>query len=442
MKKLMCKKSIAAMKYQNVLISIILVFLLTSIAAAESGKVVMNDTQEKTYTHVYVFGKADNWATEYDVSFDKIYFDNSSWDHLSALTINLTNLYSFPPRDYQTSFTIRSGGSGGGVVSFSRIDNKVHWAFNDNAVITSSDIVLSYDTNIFTNLNRRNYFVQYYKDCSPDTNEPAFVRVEEGGCYIGSDDDYGGTYDATYEASVSKSSTIPYVVTYSSNSTKTYFNFTYSKPDVLYHVIIQDSSKKPYYDEMGFTSGSTVSVVREYGNGIYFNVTSFKGKNQVITINATEESYQIPSIGAPNITSFSPAASIVKNTVDEKRTFGITTNQTANIVWFLNNALVQTDSSVTRSNYVNASASQGTWIVTSIVNNAKGSAIQTWVWVVEPASTLDILAYYRELGDDPGTVEYADIQKAIDDWISKTAPAGFADPITYQELLSLIYQWV
>ena len=430
------------MKYQNVLYSIVLVFLLTSVAGAESGKVVINDTQEKTYTHVYIFGNNDNWATEYDVLFDKLYFDSSSWDHLSVLTINLTNLYSFPPRDYQTSFTIRSGGSGGGVVSFSRIDNKVHWAFNDNAVITSSDIVLSYDMNIFANLDRINNLVQYYKDCSPDANEPAFVRVEEGGCYIGSDDDYDGTYNATYEASVSKSSTIPYFVTYSSNSTKTYFNFTYSKPDVLYRVIIQDSSRKPYYDEMGFTSGTTVSVVREYGKGIYFNVTSFKGKNQVITINATEESYQIPSIGALNITSFSPAASIVKNTVGEKRTFGITTNQTANNVWSLNNALVQTDSSVNQSYYVNASASQGTWIVTSIVNNAKGSAIQTWVWVVEPASTLDILAYYRELGDDPGTVEYADIQKAIDDWISKTVPAGFADPITYQELLTLIYQWL
>jgi hypothetical protein len=436
----MCKKRNENMNYQKVLYSIILVFLVTSVAGAESGKVVVNDTQEKNYTHVYTFGNGNDWATEYNVLFDKVYFDTSSWDHLAVLTINLTNLYSFPPRDYTTSFTIRSGGSGGGVVSFSRLDNKVHWAFNDNSLITSTDIVLSYDTNIFTDLVRIDNLVQYYKDCSPDANEPAFVRVEEGGCYIGSDDDYGGTYDATYETSVSKSSTIPYIVTYSSNSTKTYFNFTYSKPDVLYHVIIQDSSKKPYYDEMGFTSGSTVSVVREYGKGIYFNVTSFKGKNQVITINATEDSYQIPSIGAPNITSFSPAASTVKNTVGEKRTFGITTDQTANFIWSLNNALVQTDNSVTQANYVNSSPSPGTWIVTSIVNNAKGSAIQTWVWVVEPARTLDILAYYRGLGDDPNKVEYADIQQAIDDWRSKTVPAGFADPITYQELLTLIYQ--
>ncbi|HYN44549.1 MAG TPA: hypothetical protein VER35_00980 [Candidatus Limnocylindrales bacterium] len=328
MKKLMGKKRIAAMKYQNVLYSIILVFLLTSIVAAESGKVVINDTQEINYTRVH---NMMDWATEYNVLFDKLYFDNSSWDHLASLTINLTNLYSFPSKDYQTSFSIRSGGSGGGVVSFSRLDNKVHWAFNDNAVITSTDIVLSYDTNIFTNLNRINNLVQYYNECSPDTNEPAFVRVEEGGCYMGSDDDYGGSYDATYETLVSKSSTIPYGVTYSSNATKTYFNFTYSKPDVLYHVIIQDSLKAPYYDEMGFTSGSTVSVVREYGKGIYFNVTSFKGQNQVITINATEESPQTPS--APNITSFSPATSLVKNTVGEKRIFSITTDQTANIVY-------------------------------------------------------------------------------------------------------------
>lgn len=192
---------------------------------------------------------------------------------------------------------------------------------------------------------------------------------------------------------------------------------------------------------MGFSSGTAVSVVREYGKGIYFNVTSFKGQNQVITINASEES-QNPSIGAPNITSFSPAASTVRNNVGEKRTFGITTDQTANFIWSLNNALVQTDGNVNQSNYVNASASQGTWIVTSIVNNAKGSAIQTWVWIVEPANTLDILAYYRGLGEDPGTVEYADIQKAIDDWISKTAPAGFTDSITYQELLTLIYRWL
>jgi hypothetical protein len=43
----MRKKRIAAMNYQNVLYSIILVFLLTSAAGVESGKVVINDTQEK-----------------------------------------------------------------------------------------------------------------------------------------------------------------------------------------------------------------------------------------------------------------------------------------------------------------------------------------------------------------------------------------------------------
>ena len=113
-------------------------------------------------------------------------------------------------------------------------------------------------------------------------------------------------------------------------------------------------------------------------------------------------------------------------------------------MWSVNSALVQTNTSVTRANYFNDSASQGIWIVTSIVSNANGSAIQTWVWIVEPVSesTLDILAYYRGLGDDPNIVEAADILRATEDWISETIPAGFAASITYQELLTLIGQWV
>ncbi|KPQ41757.1 MAG: hypothetical protein MPEBLZ_03686, partial [Candidatus Methanoperedens nitroreducens] len=63
------------MNYQKVLYSIILVFLVTSVAGAESGKVVVNDTQKKTYTHVYTFGNGNDWATEYNVLFDKLYFD-------------------------------------------------------------------------------------------------------------------------------------------------------------------------------------------------------------------------------------------------------------------------------------------------------------------------------------------------------------------------------
>ncbi|MFZ3168799.1 MAG: hypothetical protein WA130_14385, partial [Candidatus Methanoperedens sp.] len=79
----MYKKRIATMNYQKVLYSIILVFLVASVAGAESGKVVVNDTQEKNYTHVYTFGNGNDWATEYNVLFDKLYFDTSSWDHLA-----------------------------------------------------------------------------------------------------------------------------------------------------------------------------------------------------------------------------------------------------------------------------------------------------------------------------------------------------------------------
>ena len=55
---------------------------------------------------------------------------------------------------------------------------------------------------------------------------------------------------------------------------------------------------------------------------------------------------------------------------------------------------------------------------------------------------IDILAYYRRLGSDPDRVETTDLIKAMDDSSSKTAPSGFARPITIPELSALINEWV
>ena len=56
--------------------------------------------------------------------------------------------------------------------------------------------------------------------------------------------------------------------------------------------------------------------------------------------------------------------------------------------------------------------------------------------------TLDISAYYRRLGSDPGRVETRDVLKAMDDLRSKTPPAGFSRPITILEVSALINEWV
>ena len=84
-------------------------------------------------------------------------------------------------------------------------------------------------------------------------------------------------------------------------------------------------------------------------------------------------------------------------------------------------------------------ATIGTYYINGTISNSSGViAIVGGNNII----TLDILAYYRGLGSDPDIVETTDLLKAMDDWRSKTVPAGFERPITNQELSALINEWV
>ncbi len=54
---------------------------------------------------------------------------------------------------------------------------------------------------------------------------------------------------------------------------------------------------------------------------------------------------------------------------------------------------------------------------------------------------LDILEYYRKMGDDPNKVETTDLLKAMNDWRNGITPPEFAHPITNEELEELIEEW-
>ncbi len=84
------------------------------------------------------------------------------------------------------------------------------------------------------------------------------------------------------------------------------------------------------------------------------------------------------------------------------------------------------------------SASIGTYYINGTISNSSGV-----IAIVggDKIITLDIIAYYRRLGDDPDRVETMDLLKAMDDWRSGTKPVGFAHQITKQELLDLISEW-
>jgi len=83
-------------------------------------------------------------------------------------------------------------------------------------------------------------------------------------------------------------------------------------------------------------------------------------------------------------------------------------------------------------------ASLGTYYINGTISNSSGIVAVGGNNII----TLDILTYYRKLGSDPDRVETTDLLKAMDDWRTGTAPAGFANPITLPELSALIDEWV
>jgi len=82
-------------------------------------------------------------------------------------------------------------------------------------------------------------------------------------------------------------------------------------------------------------------------------------------------------------------------------------------------------------------ASLGTYYINGTISNSSGIVAVGGNNII----TLDILTYYRKLGSDPDRVETTDLLKAMDDWRTGTAPAGFANPITSLELSALIDEW-
>jgi hypothetical protein len=91
----------------------------------------------------------------------------------------------------------------------------------------------------------------------------------------------------------------------------------------------------------------------------------------------------------PNIISFAPPSPVYDN-VGSSRTFGIVVNPAANVNWYINGTLVQTDTSVTEASYMNTSAKVGVWNVSAVASNTNGTAMQTWIWDVTDEATATI----------------------------------------------------
>ncbi|MCL7412233.1 MAG: PxKF domain-containing protein [ANME-2 cluster archaeon] len=86
-------------------------------------------------------------------------------------------------------------------------------------------------------------------------------------------------------------------------------------------------------------------------------------------------------LNPPSMLNFYPL-SPVQDITGASRTFNITVDQGADVSWYINGNLAQSNGTVSEARYTNDSAAAGTWDVSAIAANDNGSVRYTWRWKV------------------------------------------------------------
>jgi len=86
-----------------------------------------------------------------------------------------------------------------------------------------------------------------------------------------------------------------------------------------------------------------------------------------------------------------------------------------------------------------ANISIGTYKIKGTIINSKGNLVKV---TGDNSVKIDILEYYRRLGNDPGVIETKDLLRAFDDFRNKIVPQGFNRPLSAAEVAKLVKEWI
>ena len=137
---------------------------------------------------------------------------------------------------------------------------------------------------------------------------------------------------------------------------------------------INDVPVQSDYNVMGSSYNNTSASI-----GIWNVKTVATNANGSVSYSWTWNVIDIPN--PPKMINFSPSSPI--NDIEgASETFSVQTNQTTDMVWYVNDNPVQSDYNVIESSYTNNSAIVGTWNVKVNASNVNGSATNYWTWNV------------------------------------------------------------
>ena len=78
------------------------------------------------------------------------------------------------------------------------------------------------------------------------------------------------------------------------------------------------------------------------------------------------------------------------STAGASQSFEINLNKISDVRWYINGSIDQINSSAISANYINSTASPGTYNVTSVASNGSDSVSRTWNWTVTPQKTYNV----------------------------------------------------
>lgn len=142
------------------------------------------------------------------------------------------------------------------------------------------------------------------------------------------------------------------------------------------------------------TSSLRTIMLSNLSNGTTYDysIYAYNGTNQSLSTNSAVSNFKtdssLPTTNlsgpSPTISNPLPTGQFIQTTGVQPGNFAISFDQIVNVTWLLNGTTVQTNNSVSSSNYANNTPSIGIWNVTVIGENGNGSKSYSWIWTVSP----------------------------------------------------------
>ena len=132
---------------------------------------------------------------------------------------------------------------------------------------------------------------------------------------------------------------------------------------------------------LGYFNGTYYWTANEQSNaGAYYRTIPGGGGDANLKDSGGYRGKCIASFDTTMILSNKYPSSDPITTDGESQTFSFDTNQTANVTWYLNSTLIQTNLSTWTANYKNQSGAIGYWNVTAIATSINGSFVEDYIW--------------------------------------------------------------